>query len=146
MQSLLNPETVGERSPGKLPGQGLDGFAFVRSDRRYHRIAFRDLYYLESRKNYVRIVTTRETITVWSTLKDFMTVLPSPYFARIHRSFVIGLHHLQTFDFNTVSLPNITLPIGEMYSASFMASLPIVMDRRNRTPMKEEIPELAEAQ
>lgn len=124
MHTLLNSETVAKR------GEGLDGFAFVRSDRRYHRIAFRDLYYLESRKNYVLIVTARETITVWGALKDILAVLPPHYFARIHRSFVVGIHHLRSFDFNTVSLANVTLPIGEMYSRSFMASLPIVMDRR----------------
>lgn len=89
---------------------------FIRHNRRYEKIRFRDICYLESAVNYCKIHTVDRVHLVLCPLKRIESLLPPGDFCRIHRAFVISLDKLTGFDRCHAWLPNRDpLPVSEHY-------------------------------
>jgi len=103
----------------KPKGEGTpvndSGFIYVRSDRKTVKILFSEIVYIESQREYIRIVTTgREYISRMST-KEIEKLLPGNNFRRIHRSYIISLSKVKSFTAELIEVNGISLPIGRGY-------------------------------
>ena len=97
----------------------------VRSDYRQVRIDHDDIAYIEGLKDYVKIYTLsrpRPVITQMS-LKAIQHTLPSTAFMRVHRSYIIALRQVQSFDRSHALLRDTSIPIGDTYRAEFIAQM-----------------------
>ena len=75
-----------------------DGFIFINSEYKIIRIKFEDIQFCEGMKDYTQIylfAKTQPVITLQN-LKTFSSKLPDDVFVRVHRSFVVSLHHIDT--------------------------------------------------
>jgi DNA-binding LytR/AlgR family response regulator len=99
---------------------------FIRSGLRYYHIRFADIQVVEAQKNYCRITTTNGQFLVQDTLANLDVMLPPPLFCRIHRSFIVGISHVKTFDRRTVRVADQELPIGETYLRDLLQARPVV--------------------
>src|ERR1700683_4373559 len=75
-------------------------FFFIRRNNRYEKIEFSEILYLQSCKNYVKIVTPKKTMLVLCPLKKMESHLPAGVFCRIHCSYVIALSALTAFTYS----------------------------------------------
>jgi DNA-binding LytR/AlgR family response regulator len=96
-------------------GENTQPFFFIRSDGRYIKISFAEILYLESVKNYVRIVTMQKSWLVLMSLRHIEKELPADRFCRVHRSYVVSLYHIVSFDNETVHLEHKQIPIGNRF-------------------------------
>ncbi|TRZ51023.1 DNA-binding response regulator [bacterium] len=65
----------------------------------YEMFAVREILYCEGDGNYSRIVTTSErTVVVSKTLQWLEETLPMDFFFRIHKSHIVNLGHVKTYD------------------------------------------------
>ncbi|MDE6333902.1 MAG: LytTR family DNA-binding domain-containing protein [Muribaculaceae bacterium] len=100
-------------------------FITVRSDYRQVRIDHDDIAYIEGLKDYVKIYTLsrpRPIITQMS-LKAIQHTLPSTAFMRVHRSYIIALRQVQSFDRSHALLRDTSIPIGDTYRAEFLTQM-----------------------
>ena len=88
----------------------VEDYIFVRSDRIIHRIDLRDIVYIESLENYVRIMTVSDCIIVRTTLKDILKSLPAEKFVQVHKSFIINLTRIGSIEKNVIKMN----PVGEI--------------------------------
>lgn len=91
---------------------------FVFSEYRMIKIPCKDILYIESLDDYIKIHRTEQQKTVMTlmTLKKTMDALPDTQFARIHRSFIVSLNQIASLSFRKVILKNSTeLPVSETY-------------------------------
>lgn len=88
---------------------------FIRCDGKFVRIDTKDIRYLESLKNYVRIVTVSRTYMALISMNQLEKELPVAGFCRVHRSFIVSLQHINSFDSESVYLHDITIPISPAY-------------------------------
>ncbi|OCX53725.1 DNA-binding response regulator [Mucilaginibacter sp. PPCGB 2223] len=100
-----------------LPAPDEPSAIYVKSGHRTVRINTSDMLYLESLKDYVKIVTTSETITAKYRISDMEAELSNKGFLRIHRSFIVNLKYISAFTANDVEIGKIELPIGDSYKA-----------------------------
>jgi len=92
----------------------------VRVDGRNVMIPSNEIVYLESLKDYVRIVTNdgQKRLTL-GTLSSFEEKLTDD-FLRVHRSFIINLNHILDFNSQTVTmLGKLEISIGKTYREQF---------------------------
>ncbi len=88
---------------------------FVNSNKRMIRIAFNDLLYVDSIKDYVRIHTVSETIITKDKISSFVQKLPQN-FLRIHRSYIINTKKITSLTSkDVVLLGGMEIPIGASY-------------------------------
>lgn len=101
-----------------------DLFINVKADRKTYKVSLHDIVYIESIKDYVKIITAEESIITHDTITNQEKKLPESQFVRIHRSFIINKNHVQAFDAETVYMDTKKeLPISRTYKLSVLQKL-----------------------
>lgn len=92
---------------------------FIKSDRKYYKIAFTDIRFIEALKDYVVIYTCNNKLITAMNLKTIHQKLPANLFARTSKSYLVNLSYIDSFDNHTVYVDTFEIPIGEIYRESF---------------------------
>jgi DNA-binding LytR/AlgR family response regulator len=90
-------------------------FVLVKADKKIFRIDLDNLLYVEALGDYIRIVTTEKTLTVYERLSGFAERLPPDRFCRIHKSHLIALSKIDYIEGNMVRIGNALLPVSTTY-------------------------------
>jgi DNA-binding LytR/AlgR family response regulator len=93
-----------------------NAFLYFRADRRMVKVFIRDILYIESLKDYVKIITTSaKPLVVKQSISSLEEMLPEAGFLRIHRSFVVAVDKITAYTPNYVDIAGLELPIGRLY-------------------------------
>ena len=90
-------------------------FFFIKTNGDYTKVKFGKLVYIECLKNYVRIVTKKNSYIILGTMKHVEELMPTDRFCRIHRSYIISIKHINRFNGKSVTVGEKNLPISEQY-------------------------------
>lgn len=93
----------------------MQKYFFVRINGKYLKINFQEILYVEGCRNYIKIVTEGRSHLVLFSMKGMEKLLPSYLFKRIHKSFIVSLDKIISFDADTVFLKGKELPMGQQY-------------------------------
>lgn len=103
----------------EIPEQSLASFTenylTIRADRKYYKINFDDLKYVEGQKAYVTFHTSEKRITALASLKELEEKLPENQFIRIHKSYIVSIKEIMSLEGNDLEVGKIMLPIGKNY-------------------------------
>lgn len=117
-------QAVGKAVAGKpLGSQDNESFLTIKSGKKHFRIPTREIIYLESAGDYVKIVTPSGTYIAGEPLKGFESMLPSGDFIRIHRSYLISIPHIGYIEGNRVFVAGHELPLGRQYKDALRTRL-----------------------
>lgn len=95
---------------------------FIKSDYKIVRIYIKDICYLESMSEYVKIFIEGKDkpIITLITMKRLEDVLPSSVFMRVHRSFLVNLFKVKEISrMRIVMDKEVYIPVGESYKEQF---------------------------
>lgn len=87
-------------------------FFFVKSERKYFKVNYKDILFVEGLKDYVVIHVGGKKIITKMYLKTIQELLPGTLFFRINRSYIVNLQHIDSFDNNDVFIGNQEITIG----------------------------------
>jgi DNA-binding LytR/AlgR family response regulator len=116
INKFLNQQRSEDNHPTALnlkPAEGAD-YIYVNANRKYVKIQFDQVLYVESLKDYVRIHTTETKVTTKEKISEFVDQLPD-YFLRIHRSFIVNTQKVNAFTNHDVEIKGREIPIGISY-------------------------------
>ena len=94
-------------------------FFFVKSDRRYFKVNFKDILFIEGLKDYVIIQLADQRIITRMNLKTTYELLPKKDFLRVNKSYIVNTNHIDSFDNNDIFIGNYEIAIGNTYRDSF---------------------------
>lgn len=96
-------------------------YLFIKSEYRVIRINFKDIKYIESKREYVKIfLEGSEPITTLMSIKKLEETLPGNMFMRVHRSFIVNLDKITVVERNRIVFDNkVYIPISENYGEKF---------------------------
>lgn len=92
-----------------------DHFLYLRIERRTVKINTSEIYWIESLKDYIKVVLKDRTLTSKHKIGVMEKLLPLNAFVRIHRSFIVPLDKIECFHPNYVQVLGKELPIGRNY-------------------------------
>lgn len=95
-------------------------FMLIKSERRYHKIMFRDILYIEGLKDYVVIYIEDNKIITAMNLKTIHSHLSAGMFSRVSKSYVVNINHIDSFDNHTIFIKNTEIPIGDVFRKEFL--------------------------
>ncbi|WP_299535948.1 LytTR family DNA-binding domain-containing protein [Ulvibacterium sp.] len=98
-------------------------YIFVKSDRENVKINLRDIRYIESLKNHVKIVTDQKNHITMVSIGEMQHKLPKSLFLRIHRSFLVNLSHIQNYTNTYVVIDRKSFPLGNVYKNTVLEVL-----------------------
>lgn len=94
-------------------------FLFIKSDRRYHKINYKDILFIEGLKDYVIIHTKTQKLITAMNLKTIHQKLLSEVFLRVSKSYVVNMDYIESFDNHTLYVNDSEIPLGEVYRKYF---------------------------
>lgn len=119
--SKLKSETKQDASASDIEKRDYEHrYAFVKVDKTLHRVDFDDIKYIESDKDYVKIIRTGENLMLLQTLKHWENMLPERGFARVHKSYIVNISRIDKIVGNQIKIDNATIPIGRHYKQDFL--------------------------
>jgi DNA-binding LytR/AlgR family response regulator len=98
-----------------------DDFVFIKADRKYLKIHFKDILYIEGLKDYVVIYTADGNKFIASmNVKTIALQLPAVLFARVSKSYIVNVNHISSFDNELLYIQNNEIPLGQGYREEFI--------------------------
>lgn len=110
------------QAPAESEAEPSDNeYISIRADHKVSLIRIRDIIYIESNGEYVRLhMADGSTIMTLFRIKNMETSLPSESFMRVHRSYIVNLKCVTGYARGRVFLNNNEyVPIGENYKEPF---------------------------
>ena len=98
-------------------------FIFVRSDRKMIKINFKEIHYIESLSDYIKIHLQDKTIVTRETISNIEAKLPQTQFLRVHRSYIIAISKIDSFTNEFVEIHKKAIPISRSYKTSVLNTL-----------------------
>ena len=88
---------------------------FLKVNKKLIKIVFSDILFIESLKDYIKVVTNLGDYVVHKSLTAISEELPQSNFIRIHRSFIISINKINALEGNTIEISGRKIPIGRNY-------------------------------
>jgi two-component system, LytTR family, response regulator len=92
-----------------------DSFIFLKTEYRLEKVNFNDIFYIESRGDYVYVVCNDSKILTLMTLKNMIAKLPDDMFIRVHKSYIVSISKIKAIEQGRIHIHGITVPVGDMY-------------------------------
>ena len=96
-------------------------FFYVKADGGLVKIAYDEILFIESLKEYVKIVTTTKPIVTYHSLGGMLQDLPAAQFYRIHRSYIVNIKEISRIEGHSVFVQKHELPISRTEKDAFVA-------------------------
>ena len=105
-------------------------FIFVRCEKRIEKLELKDINYIESLGNYVRIHLPGRQLLAYLTLKGIESQLPATGFIKVHQSYLINFSKITAMEGNQVVVQDQYLPVSRNFRDSLMRIIDERMLRR----------------
>ncbi|HEY4539582.1 MAG TPA: LytTR family DNA-binding domain-containing protein [Faecalibacter sp.] len=93
-------------------------FLTIRADYKLNKIPYDEILYLEGLDDYVKIhLNDGKKITARISMKGMQEKLPDHLFLRVHRSYIVPLNKIKSFQNKVLSLGEIEIPVGDTYKS-----------------------------
>lgn len=96
-----------------------DEYFFVKADRRYFKVNFADIFFIEGLKDYVILQLDEQRIITRMSLKAIFDLLPKNLFLRVNKSYIVNTLHIASFDNNDIFIKSHEIAIGNSYRDAF---------------------------
>ncbi|MGZ8551972.1 MAG: LytR/AlgR family response regulator transcription factor [Chitinophagaceae bacterium] len=90
-------------------------YLFLNVQKKKVKISFSEIVYIESQREYIKIVTTKKEFISKMSTHEIENLLPAHLFRRIHRSFIISVSKIESYTAEMVEVNGVSIPIGRGY-------------------------------
>lgn len=116
-ESIQRPAFSAAAEIGILINQAI----FVRTNGKYRKLCPNDLLFVEASGSYVHLHTRTERFTLAQNLASFQRRTPLPSLVRVHRSYMVNVDMVESFEESFVFVQKHKLPISDNYKNGFLA-------------------------
>lgn len=99
-----------------------DDFLLIKSERRFYKINYSDIKFIEGLKDYVVIYVQNHKLITAMNLKTIHQKIPQNIFLRVSKSYLVNKNYIESFDHHNIYLGESEIPIGEVYKKDFFAN------------------------
>ena len=121
LQKNVAPEPVISTKENHAESNSL--FLYFLADRKMVKIFFHEILFIESLKDYIKIVTTNKTIVTKYVLYTLEKMLPPGEFLRIHRSYIVAINKIDSYNADSIQIAKHEIPIGKIYKIDVIRRL-----------------------
>lgn len=92
-----------------------ESFVYFRADRKMVKVMLDEILYIESMKDYVKIYTAGGLIITKQSISSVEAMLPEKQFLRTHRSFIVSVNRVSSYNHELIEIGKTEVPIGKLY-------------------------------
>ena len=102
-------------TPSENHVDSVPPFLYFRVNRKMVKVLFNEILYIEGLNDYIKIITTNKTIVTKHLLASLEEMLPAHQFVRIHKSFIIAINKIESFNADSVEIAKKEIPVGRLF-------------------------------
>ncbi|MEX6689744.1 LytTR family DNA-binding domain-containing protein [Danxiaibacter flavus] len=95
--------------------ENSEGFLFVKYNYQWTKIYYKDIELIEALDDYIKIYVEPKPILVHMSMKAVSEKLPESKFIRAHRSYIVPVDKIKSWNKNTINIGNKVIPISYTY-------------------------------
>ncbi len=95
--------------------QEMKDSVFLNAERKKVKILFSEIVYIESQREYIKIVTTKKEYMSKMSTHEIENMLPANLFKRVHRSYIVSINKIESYTAEIVEVNGVSIPIGRGY-------------------------------
>jgi two-component system LytT family response regulator len=111
------------RKQSKGTDQKQDSTIFIKERNQFTRLDKNIIQYVEAYGDYVNIYTPYHKYTINSTMKSMEKKLDDERFMRVHRSYIVNIELIESFDENILFVQQQLIPVGGNYKRQLLQRL-----------------------
>lgn len=100
-----------------------EAFIYFRADRKMVKVLLKDILYIESMKDYVKVFTVSGVIITKQSISSLLELLPEQNFIRTHRSFIVSLQQIKSYTNELIEIEKTEVPIGKLFRQNVLKAL-----------------------
>lgn len=94
-------------------------YFFVKSERKYFKVNYADILFVEGLKDYVILQLADRRIITRMSMKNIAELLPQELFLRVNKSYIVNTKYIDSFDNNDIYIGSYEVAIGNSYRDAF---------------------------
>lgn len=118
-----NQPRVAKADPEPTAIQIERPYLFFNVGKKRVKIFLDEILYIESLKEYVKIVSQKKSILTKLQLSETEELLKNRNFLRVHRSFIVAKNKIDAFSATDIEIAGVMIPIGRSYKDQVYAEL-----------------------
>jgi len=111
----VNKVKTAQAEKGKVYVNEVKDYLFLNVQKKKVKILFSEILYVESQREYIRIVTTSAEYMSKLSTHEIEEMLPANLFKRIHRSFIVSVDKIRSYTAEMVEVSGVSIPVGRGY-------------------------------
>ena len=90
-------------------------YVFLNIQKKKVKILHDEILYIESQREYVKIVTAKKEYLSKISTHEIEAMLPSSLFKRVHRSFIVSMNKIESYTADEIEVAGTPIPVGRDY-------------------------------
>lgn len=111
----LTNRLISEKGESKVSNFNQEPHIFLKIDKKLVKIILKDILFIESLKDYIKLHTTTGNHIAHKSLSSIIDELPSENFIRVHKSYAIAIDKVKSIEGNLIEIDNKAIPMGRNY-------------------------------
>jgi two-component system, LytTR family, response regulator len=103
------------QTPSPMEPKDLKDYLFLNVQKKKVKISFSEIVFIESQREYIRIVTDKKEYISKMSTHEIENMLPGNLFKRIHRSYIVAVNKIDSYTNEEVELNGVSIPVGRGY-------------------------------
>ncbi|EFK33809.1 Sensory transduction protein lytR [Chryseobacterium gleum] len=118
-KAILYTELLSKDTVKNTVESNTADFLFIKAERRFYKINFSDIKFIEGLKDYVVIHTKHQKLITAMNLKTIHQKISGETFIRVSKSYVVNMNYIDSFDNHNIYIEDSEIPLGEVYRSEF---------------------------
>lgn len=120
VNKAMSKKTVQTPSAPDETGSDLREYLFLKSDTRIFKVKREEVAFIEGMRDYVAVHTADgQRIMTLTSMGKMLDRLDSSDFIRVHKSFIVNVHHMELIQQNKITIGSREIPISNTYKDAF---------------------------
>jgi len=98
-------------------------YVFIKTDCQNVKIYLVEIFYIESLKNHVKVVLSHKLYITLVNIQEMEKKLGKTHFIRVHRSFLVALNKIDSFNHSGLCIGEQFIPISRSYKVVVLEQL-----------------------
>jgi len=96
---------------------------FAKGNKKYHQVQSEHILYIEAYGNYTKIILPDQNILSHEKISNYEELLPRDRFMRVHKSYIVAIHKMNSVEGNKITIDSHIIPIGQTYKTKIIELL-----------------------
>ncbi|PWW20646.1 MULTISPECIES: LytR/AlgR family response regulator transcription factor [unclassified Chryseobacterium] len=118
-KAVLYTELLSKNTVKNTVESNTADYLFIKAERRFYKISFSDIKFIEGLKDYVVIYTKQQKLITAMNLKTIHQKISGETFIRVSKSYVVNMNYIDSFDNHNIYIEDSEIPLGEVYRSEF---------------------------